>query len=64
VGAGDAMVAGIVAGKIQGLSLVECARLATAFSVVAISHIGSGLSSIEAVQAAMERVTIRELSKV
>jgi 1-phosphofructokinase len=63
VGAGDAMVAGIVAGKIRGLGLAECARLATAFSVTAISYIGSGLPSIEAVQSARERVTIRELSK-
>jgi fructose-1-phosphate kinase PfkB-like protein len=62
VGAGDAMVAGIVAGKMRGLSLVECARLATAFSVTAISHIGSGLPSIEAVQAAQTQVTIRDLS--
>ena len=61
VGAGDAMVAGIVAGKIGGLSLSECARLATAFSVTAISHIGSGLPSIEAVQSAREQVTLREL---
>ena len=61
VGAGDAMVAGIVAGKTGGLPLAECARLATAFSMTAISHIGSGLHSIEAVQAARERVTIREL---
>lgn len=64
VGAGDAMVAGIVAGKILGLPLAECARLATAFSVTAISHIGSGLHSIEAVQSARERVTIRELSRL
>jgi fructose-1-phosphate kinase PfkB-like protein len=63
VGAGDAMVAGIVAGKIRGLSLAECARLATAFSMTAISHIGSGLPSIKAVQSAKERVTIREMSK-
>jgi len=63
VGAGDAMVAGIVAGKIRGLALAKCARLATAFSVTAISHIGSGLPSIEAVQSAKEQVTIRELSK-
>jgi 1-phosphofructokinase len=63
VGAGDAMVAGIVAGKIRGLALTECARLATAFSRAAISHIGSGLPSIEAVQSAKEQVTIRELSK-
>jgi 1-phosphofructokinase len=63
VGAGDAMVAGIVASKISGLALAECARLATAFSVTAISQIGSGLPSIEVVQSARDRVTIRELSK-
>ncbi len=64
VGAGDAMVAGIVAGKIRGLSLSECARLATAFSVAAISHIGSGLPSVDAVEAAREKVTIREIPTV
>lgn len=64
VGAGDAMVAGIVAGKIRGLSLTECARLATAFSLNALTHIGSGLPSIEAVQLARDQVTIRELSDV
>ena len=63
VGAGDAMVAGIVAGKIRGLALAECARLATAFSMTAISHIGSGLPSIAAVESAREQVTIRDLSK-
>ncbi len=62
VGAGDAMVAGIVAGKMRGLSLTECARLATGFSMNALTHIGSGLTSAEAVHAAAERVTIRELS--
>jgi len=64
VGAGDAMVAGIVAGKLRGLSLAEEARLATAFSVTAISHIGSGLHSVEAVQSARKQVMIRELSKL
>ncbi len=61
VGAGDAMVAGTVAGKMRGLALAECARLATAFSMTAISHIGSGLPSVAAVEAARERVTIRKL---
>ncbi len=63
VGAGDAMVAGIVAGKIQGLPLAECARLATAFSMTAISHIGHGLPSLEAVHTAKQQVTIKEVSK-
>jgi 1-phosphofructokinase family hexose kinase len=60
VGAGDAMVAGTVAGKIRGLTLAECARLATAFSMTAISHIGSGLPSLDALESAKAQVTIRE----
>ena len=63
VGAGDAMVAGIVVGKMRGLALAECARLATAFSMTAISQIGSGLPSIEAVQSASKRIALREVSK-
>ncbi len=64
VGAGDAMVAGIVAGTLQGLTLTETARLATAFSMNALTHIGSGLPSVQAVQSAAERVIIRELADV
>ncbi len=59
VGAGDAMVAGIIAGKSRGLSLVECARLATAFSLDAITHVGSGMSSPEAVAVFMPQVAVR-----
>lgn len=62
VGAGDAMVAGIVAAKIRGLSLAECARLATAFSATAISHVGHDLPSVAEVEALRDRVIIRELS--
>ncbi len=38
VGAGDAMVAGLVAGKILKLPLSGCARLATAFSLSALTR--------------------------
>lgn len=61
VGAGDAMVSGTVAGKIQKLPLTECARLGTTFSVSAISHVGSGLSSLEAIGSIKDQVITREL---
>jgi 1-phosphofructokinase len=64
VGAGDAMVAGVVAGKLRGLALPDCARLATAFAMNALTHIGSGLSSVQAVQPMMACVTLRELPDV
>lgn len=59
VGAGDALVAGIVSGKRQGLPLAECARLAMAFSVTAIGQVGHGLPSVAAVLAVKEQVVIR-----
>jgi fructose-1-phosphate kinase PfkB-like protein len=41
VGAGDAMVAGIVASRLEGLSLAECARRATAYSLRALAGTGT-----------------------
>jgi 1-phosphofructokinase family hexose kinase len=58
VGAGDAMVAGIVAGQLRGLSLFDCARLATAFSLDALERGESGVSSHAAIEAFMQKVTI------
>jgi fructose-1-phosphate kinase PfkB-like protein len=62
VGAGDAMVSGTVAGKALGLSLVECARLATAFAASAVSQVGSGLPSLEAIENFKRQVTIKSLN--
>lgn len=58
VGAGDAMVAGIVAGKQRRLPLSDCARLATAFAVDAVTHVGSGLTSREAIATILPQVTV------
>ena len=58
VGAGDAMVAGIIAGKIQGLSLEGCARLGTAFAVHALGKVGAGLASLAELEAAVSQVRL------
>jgi len=58
VGAGDAMVAGILSAQLQKLSLRECARLATAFSIDRLTRLGSGLSSRGAIETAMQKVTV------
>jgi 1-phosphofructokinase family hexose kinase len=62
VGAGDALVGGLMAGRVRGDSLADCARLATAFALDVITHLGSGLSSLSAVEAYMERVAIERWS--
>ena len=58
VGAGDAMVSGTVAGKSQGVSLAECARLGTAFSLSALSRVGAGLPSLEVIEEFMGQVVL------
>ncbi|GAA5177577.1 1-phosphofructokinase [Niveibacterium umoris] len=50
VGAGDAMVAGIVAGAIETLPLAEQAQLATAFSAAKLARLGPHLPSAGAVR--------------
>ena len=62
VGAGDAMVSGMVAGKALGYPLEACARLATAFSVAAITRVGSGLPPLEEVEAFKNRVVVGTLA--
>jgi 1-phosphofructokinase len=57
-GAGDAMVAGLVAAQIQGLDLADCGRLATAFSVAAIAHLGYNLPDQQTLQQYFHQVYI------
>lgn len=61
VGAGDAMVAGLVAGFLKKFSLIECARLATAFSVSAITRFGRDLPAIGQIETYMKQVLVRSL---
>jgi 1-phosphofructokinase len=58
VGAGDAMVAGLIVGKLQGLALADCARLATAFSMGALSQVGPRLPPQETIASFMSQVKI------
>lgn len=61
VGAGDAMVAGTVAALVQGLSLEDCARLGTAFSLGALTQIGPRLPPKDTLLAHCAHVTLRAL---
>ncbi len=58
-GAGDAMVAGLVAAQIQGLSLADCGRLATAFSMGAIAHLNYNLPPRDILWHYAQQVNIR-----
>ena len=61
VGAGDAMVAGIVHASLQNLGVEDCARIATAFSLGALGEIGPHLPSPDVVDAFARQVTIRRI---
>jgi 1-phosphofructokinase len=58
VGAGDAMVAGIVTGTLRGLDLAGRARLATAFSLGALGEVGPNLPAAEVIEAFAARVEV------
>lgn len=58
VGAGDAMVAGLVAARLEDLSLVETAQLATAFSAAKLTRLGPHLPPPAEVRALAGQVAV------
>jgi len=58
VGAGDAMVAGLVAGSVKNLSLADCASLATAFSLSAITRVGRELPARDEIESYKKQIVI------
>jgi 1-phosphofructokinase len=64
VGAGDALVAGLIAGQVRNLDLPDCARLATAFSLGAITSTGHNLPAAEKLQAFAQEVNIHTRTSV
>lgn len=62
VGAGDAMVAGIVFATIHDLPLEDVARMATASGAYAVTRIGAGIDDREEHRKLMEQVRIETFS--
>jgi 1-phosphofructokinase len=58
VGAGDAMVAGLVAARLEGRSLTETAQLATAFAAAKLMRLGPHLPPPDEVRALARQVTV------
>lgn len=63
VGAGDAMVAGIVWAQQQHASIEQTARIATACGAHAVSHVGASVD-LAAIEALRSRVEIHALTSV
>lgn len=61
VGAGDAMLAGLALGLSQGLDPADCARLATAFAVSAVTRIGAHLPARAELDEYARQVTLRRV---
>jgi 1-phosphofructokinase len=59
VGAGDAMVAGLVAGMIRGWPLADCARFATATALGALTQLGPRLPAAQTLESFRQQVTVR-----
>ncbi len=63
VGAGDAMVGGLVYGLIHDLPLPDLARFATAAGAYAVTRIGPGIDDRDAHRKLIERVEIESLAR-
>lgn len=61
VGAGDAMVGGIVSAMIEDRSLEEVARTATAAGAHAVTRVGSGIDDLSEFRNLVEQVEIEEI---
>ncbi len=62
VGAGDAMVAGIIDADLQHLGVEDCARRATAFALGALGEIGPRLPPRDVIEAYAHQVTTRRIA--
>ncbi|WP_102125261.1 1-phosphofructokinase [Deinococcus planocerae] len=62
VGAGDAMVSGLVCARAEGLSLADAARRATAFSLGAITRLGAHLPPRAELDAFAARVVVETVN--
>lgn len=63
VGAGDAMVAGIVYGLIHDLPLADLARTATASGAYAVTRLGAGIDDLAAHRRLMDQVEIARMNQ-
>ncbi len=61
VGAGDAMVAGIIHGRLCGLPLHTIARQSTAFAIAALGEIGPNLPYKETVLSMADQIEVEDL---
>jgi 1-phosphofructokinase len=63
VGAGDALVAGLVASLLEGRTLEQAARRATAFAAAKVGRVGPHLGPADAVRALEARVDVHAFSE-
>lgn len=61
VGAGDAMVAGLIASTQRNMLMADCARLATASAVGTLAELGPRLPAAAIIKSHVRQVTLREI---